>query len=107
MIKLNLNNQKIHAVALSLALLIFFSHLGYYHTLLFSSETPVEIFVSETDLNDMMEEVKSLKKYVPNSVFVFSFHTKPQSSKLNYNPALLTRDLLAVDSPPPEWRIIH
>lgn len=104
MIKLNLNSQKIHTVALSLGLLIFFSHLGYYHTLLFSSETPVEIFVPETDLNDIMEEVKSLKKYTPNSVFVFSFHTKQQSSKLYFNPTLLTRDPLAVDSPPPEWK---
>lgn len=105
MINLNLNNQKIHAVALSLALLIFFSHLGYYHALLFSSDSPVEILVPETDHNDMMEEVKSLKKDVPNSLFVFLFHTKHQSSKLYYNPALLTRDALAVDSPPPEWRI--
>jgi len=105
-IKLNLNNQRIHAIALSLALLIFISHLGYYQSLLFSSDSSVEIFVPETDLNDMMEEVKSLKKYTPNSVFVFSFHTKQQSSKLYYKTALLTPDPLAVDSPPPEWRII-
>jgi len=105
MIKLGINNHRIHVVALSLALLIFCSQLAAYHAFLFSSDSTAEIFAPETDLNDVLEEVKSLKKYVPNTVYNFLHFSALTISNPYHTPSFLNRDPLTVDSPPPEWII--
>jgi hypothetical protein len=105
MIKLNPNTKKVRIVAISFALLIFFSHIFAYHTDLLSSFEPVKVVVTDADTNDAFKEVKTFKKQSQEAYVLLPLQDL-NTLQLHHKKSLLTWDPLAVDSPPPEWRII-
>jgi hypothetical protein len=102
MIKLSSNIIVVRIVAISFALLIFFSHIFAYHTDLLSLSEPVELVVTDAETNDAFKEVKTLKKYSPQEAYVFLQLRDLNTSKRNYITSVLPSNPLSVDSPPPE-----
>ena len=106
MIKFKLNIKKVKVVAISFALLIFFSYIRVYHTDLLSLFEPVELVATDAETNDCMNEVKTLKKYTPHEAYVFLQFQDLNTSKPHHITSVQTWDPLSVDSPPPETGII-
>jgi len=101
MIRLNSNTKKVRIVAISFALLIFFSHIFAYHTDLLSLYEPVELVVTDAETNDVFKEVKTLKKHSQEAYVLLPLQDLT-TLQLHHKKSILTWDPLAVDSPPPE-----